>query len=167
VVTRNLVLFDQYGLDGQSRRHFLRPREDEPPLFFTNHVQASSVFTRPVLWVLGLYDRHPLYRSLAPLSDVDVVDSTPFSARVPEEIQLQPRVTGRHPGPVPEDYREELKQYGPGELVFDVVLPSQPLSPQVTRIGTLTVGEMVVSPVCDGALQFWHPPVPHGQPVPS
>jgi hypothetical protein len=166
VVTRNLLLADPFGLDGQARRHFLKPADDDPPLYFSNRLAAHGLLMPAVVFLLGRYDRHPLFRSLAPLAQVDVVDSQPFSVRVPQLVHLVPRPVPHHQGALPEDYREELRRYAPGELVFDVVLPSQPLSPQWTRIGTLTVGDMVVSPACDNSIQFRHPPVPYGEEVP-
>lgn len=166
VVTRNLVLFDQYGLDGQARAHFVTPATGDPPLYWTNHIRAAGLLSQGARWLLGRFDDAPLYRSLVPLADVDQDGVAPFAANAPVVLTLHVRHHPLQDAPQPSDYRDEIRAYPPGELIFDVVVPPQVGHPQLQVVGTLTVGETVLSPTCDGALHFWHPPVPPGSPLP-
>lgn len=166
VTTVNLSLFDQHGLDGQARPYFLQPLPSQQPLFFSNLIKAEALQSRIAGFVLGRFDRTPLFRSLRPLAAVDESGAVPFNTLSPSVVQLHVRHSVHQVGTLPEDYRQELLAYAPGELVFDVVLPAQANQPAVRRIGTVTVGRMVMSPVCDGALHFAHPPTPLDEVVP-
>lgn len=166
VQTVNVSLFDQYGLDGQARPHFLQPLADDPPLYFTNHIRAQALQSQPALFVLGRFDRTPLFRSVRPLGKVDNQGQVPFNATAPSLVQLHVRHSRHQVGDLPADYRNELMAYAPGELVFDVVLPPQPGNAQLLRVGTVTVGRKVMSPVCDGALHFFHAPTPADEVIP-
>jgi hypothetical protein len=166
VETVNVSLFDQYGLDGQARPHFMQPLEDDPPLFFTNHIRAQAPQSQPAVFVLGRFDRTPLFRSLRPVAQVDEQGQKPFNVQSPSLLQLHVRHSPRQVGDLPGDYRNELMAYAPAELVFDVVLPAQAGNPSLRRVGTVTVGRMVMSPTCDGALHFYHPPTPADEVIP-
>ncbi len=158
VVTQNVSLFDQYGLDGQARPYFLQTLEDDQPLFFSNQIRATALTSKMANLLLGRFDRAPKFRSLRNLAGVDANGQVPFTVTAPVVVQFYPRHSRHQVGTLPEDYRNELLAYAPGELVFDVVLPPQQGNPQTRRIGRVTVGRMVMSPVCDGALHFFHQP---------
>ncbi len=72
------------------------------------------------------------------------------AAYTPTLLRLVPTVTGDVR--VRADFRTELMSYKPGELVFQIVLPKE------GRVGTLTLGQPVLSAVCDTELHFHHHP---------
>ncbi|MEW5850027.1 MAG: hypothetical protein AB2A00_14660 [Myxococcota bacterium] len=157
VATRNLFIFDQYGLDGHARDHVLTPDEGGEPIVLSNHTPANTLQSKLVSeLVLARFDKTPLSRPLYPLTEVDAQGRPVSWPHTPDVIQLVPQKV--RPRPLPPDFREELRSYAPDELVFDVVLPRQALVVERIRIGTLTVHHWVLSETCDGALHFHHHP---------
>ncbi|MEW5847649.1 MAG: hypothetical protein AB2A00_02505 [Myxococcota bacterium] len=157
VETRNLHLFDQYAIDGDYRGTFLsHPPSGEHPLAFSNLAPVSKPHALLTTVLLAPFSPHPLTMPLYPLTEVDGTGARVMTPVTPHHVLLIPRPTARKV--VARDFRDELRRYAPGELVFDVVIPRQPRFPESVAIGTLTVGHMVVSEACDATLHFRHHP---------
>jgi len=155
VTTSNLFIFDQYGLDGDTRPHFLQPAPGTPPLQFSNVVVPSGIAGKLGNLFLGRFDNKPDRRELYPLTGVDASGAPVAVPLTPYELRLVPRPVPADT--VPPDYRDELMAYAPGTLVFDILLPAETGVRAAVPLGTLTVGQMVMSRVCDETLHFPHP----------
>jgi len=160
VFSRNLVVFDQFGMDGDVRRSFFRPRRNGEPLVFSNLAAARLPHSLVATALLHLFEREPMIRPLLPFTEVDGHGAAVAQPHTPRILQLIPRGAQLPDGPSPVDYRQELLDYPPGTLVFDIVLPAQEQVPRSVVLGTLSVGKMQVTRTCDESLHFYHHPWP-------
>lgn len=153
----NLALSDQFGINGQDRPLFLVSPPQHGPIKFMNHIWGSGNVAELVGRAFSRVDAQPGTRPTYPLASVDQKGAAVLNVQAPRTVHLVLRPLPHAPQPTA-DVRDELRQYKPGEIVMDVELPPQKGFPEGARIGTLSVGEMVVSVACDEELSFYHHP---------
>lgn len=157
VLTANLATSDQFGIDGQERLQALRPEPKHGPLRFMNTIWGTGMTAEIVNQAFTLVDPEPTRRPLYPFTTVGTdgkVVSTPKTPRFLHLVLRRPT----HRVPIEADFRQEIMHYKSGELVLDIVVPSQKGFGNEGPIGTLVVGAPVVSKTCDLELSFYHHP---------
>jgi hypothetical protein len=163
VVTRNLFNLDQNSLSGGKRKSYLHvdswdghSKSDE--IHFVNSAPAKTFVEKKATKIFGKFDFHPDRRPLYQLTEVTASNEDVVAPVTPEFLHFVPRPLGTRE--FQPDFRDNLMQYKEGEIAFDIVIPGGQDAPfaQETRVGTLTLGQPVLSEVCDLELHFHHHP---------
>jgi hypothetical protein len=158
VLTRNVFTLDQTGLTGDDRASIFFTADHAPgAVFFTNSVAGKGFLSWLGQRTFEKLDPPSTIRALYPLAEVTGTGAAVARAAAPSLIRIVPTMAPK-PGAVPADFRDEILKYHDGEMTFNLVLPRQYGLETDTTIGTLVLGEPVVSDVCDKELTFHHAP---------
>lgn len=151
VVTRNILTLDQTGLTGDDRPSVLASAKEQ--VFFVNDVPGTGFLAWLGQRTFEKLDPPSTFRGLQPLAQVRADGTEVAKAVAPRLIHIVPTMA---PRPAAPDFRDELMAYGSGELRFDLVLPLQYGVPERRVIGSLELGQPVLSLACDQVLTFHH-----------
>jgi hypothetical protein len=153
--TRNILTLDQTGLTGDERRSFFFPKAEGERIYFTNNVPGTGFLAWLGQRTFEKLDPPSTFRALYPLAEVTAEGAKVERPVAPRLLWIEPRFA-RAAGPTPADFRDEIRGYG--HMKFDLVIPAQYGVPRELRVGTLEVGDPVVSSACDLELTFHHAP---------
>jgi hypothetical protein len=172
--TVNVFTLDQAGLDGEERQSDLLPAAANSPLYFQNAAFGGNFVIRRLSDILRQYDAPGVnYRTLEALAGVDQHGNAINNVKSPLLVRFVPVISesddqvAKH---VKADLREEILSYDAGQIAFEIWISKVDLSDlpnmegyakdtgftEFTKIGRLTLGQAVVSQVCDQSLHFHH-----------
>jgi hypothetical protein len=165
--TRNLLLFDQTGVDGNPSPWYMRGARQKNGAFgeqyFMNWMHGSGPITSAFARLFARFATDVRHRAVDSLATVDAAGQAVAESRAPRFVRLIPRA--RFPDDERstqwKDFRLELLDLArPGPLAFEIVVsetnPVEPGPRTETAIGRLTLGPPVVSSFGDRQLHFTH-----------
>jgi hypothetical protein len=168
VRTRNLLLFDQTGLDGNPSPWYMRgPRQGDGTFgeqYFLNWMHGSGPVSTGFERLFSRFASDVRYRSLQPLAEVDGAGLETPAGISPRFVRLIPSAWYPDDEKATRwgDFRSELLQLASqGPLAFEVaVSETNPVASAPPRkemvIGRLTLDAPVVSEFGDRQLHFSH-----------
>lgn len=168
VRTRNLLLFDHTGVDGNPSPWYMRgvkqPGGGFADQYFVNWMHGSGPITSGFARLFERFAAEVRHRSAESLAQVDVDGGVVVNPKCPRFVRLIPAASYPADDRLTrwEDFRREILDLaGQGPLAFEIaVSEDNPVETRAPRnemtIGRLTLGTPVVSEVGDRQLHFTH-----------